>query len=415
MALRVRWARWIHLTIILCLLFSSHCQADDDDESTKREPAKLISLVESISKTQKSLKDPTVEEIRKQYWQKALADIRNMSFGFSGTRVGGNSKSPLGQQWKWGVETSPLVTGAPGNETSTDAPLSDGVKRRRFEGFMSWERMLQEWADDVQEYFDQVERESSGQDYALGNYGRASNTNATATWEKQAESIHDSGMIQGVGNETLDGPILPLEEEPVAAATANQESTERSAKTPPLPVPAPVQPGGAVLPHTDLSDLSKRVEIVTTASLPWRTGTSGRVLCSFQMKRQPFRFASHDYTYVLQVPLSIPYFGLPILLMVVLKPEVALLSCCLGWNEKVTRRKFTVNHRPLNRRWNRKPTFENGCEGQQTCPRRLTIYGSDGTRLGRIQLRTQSTAWVILQLSSLPKRLTFVFWKNPNI
>ena len=271
---------------MLCLLFSSTCQAAnniDDEESFSRE------RTESISKTQKSLHDPTMEEIRKQYWQKTLADIRNMSLGFSTTtRNGGSGESnsnSLGQQWKWGVERNPIVTRGLSNETSADAPLDDGTRRRRFEGFMSWENMLQEWADDVQEYFEQVERESNGQDYALGNFGRASKisyTNPkTVTMKEEVEPIDVTGISSNISmmveedsvDEIIEGTTPALKEEPVASTT-NGESTGDSAKTPPLPIPAPAQPGEEVLSHTDLSDLSKRVEIVTTAALPWRTGTA---------------------------------------------------------------------------------------------------------------------------------------------
>jgi hypothetical protein len=42
--------------------------------------------------------------------------------------------------------------------------------------------------------------------------------------------------------------------------------------------PAPAKPGEAVLPHTNLSDKSKRIWIVTTASLPWMTGTAVNAL-----------------------------------------------------------------------------------------------------------------------------------------
>jgi len=192
----------------------------------------------------------------------------------------------LGQQWKWGVERNPIVSGGPSNETSTDdAPvLGDETRRRRFDGFMSWENMLQEWADDVQEYLDQVERESIGQDYALGNFGRASkvrNTDATTeTKKEEIEPIDVTGISSNISmvveesvDETMEGTAPALKEESMASNT-NGGSTRRSAKTPPLPIPAPAQPGEEVLPHTDLSDLSKRVEIVTTASLPWRTGTA---------------------------------------------------------------------------------------------------------------------------------------------
>jgi hypothetical protein len=42
----------------------------------------------------------------------------------------------------------------------------------------------------------------------------------------------------------------------------------------PRPVPAPRKPGEEVLPHTDISDKSKRVWVITTAALPWMTGTA---------------------------------------------------------------------------------------------------------------------------------------------
>lgn len=41
-----------------------------------------------------------------------------------------------------------------------------------------------------------------------------------------------------------------------------------------LPVPAPAKDGEAVLPYTDIADKSKRIWIVTTAALPWMTGTA---------------------------------------------------------------------------------------------------------------------------------------------
>jgi digalactosyldiacylglycerol synthase len=41
-----------------------------------------------------------------------------------------------------------------------------------------------------------------------------------------------------------------------------------------IPVPAAAKDGEAVLPHTDIADKSKRIWIVTTAALPWMTGTA---------------------------------------------------------------------------------------------------------------------------------------------
>ena len=101
-----------------------------------------------------------------------------------------------------GVEENALVTAGPGNETSTNGGsngtmLDATSKSRRFEGFMSWERMLQEWADDVQEYLDQVERESLGVDYAFGNFGRGSKTAdlTTAKEERATPTETPSAVI----------------------------------------------------------------------------------------------------------------------------------------------------------------------------------------------------------------------------
>ena len=43
---------------------------------------------------------------------------------------------------------------------------------------------------------------------------------------------------------------------------------------PPIPKPRPVTPDDVVLPHTDISDLTKNIWIVTTGALPWMTGTA---------------------------------------------------------------------------------------------------------------------------------------------
>ena len=266
--------------------------SNNNNNNNKREPKKLITLAESITKTTNSLKDPTAEDIRKQYWQKTLADIRNMSFGFTSSSTPATARS--GSSRSIGQESD-----LPANETASTTTTMDepsfwrsasnltffsGKPRRRFEGFMSWDRMLQEWAEDIQEYMDQVERETNGADYAFGNFGRSSNTKVeTAVEEAKDEASNEQQQEQEVVNETLDASVSLMEnatsevvrEEEMAESEAAASSTKQSTtRKPILPVPAPAQPGEAVLPHTDISDLSKRIEIVTTASLPWRTGTA---------------------------------------------------------------------------------------------------------------------------------------------
>lgn len=259
----------------------------DDDDPTHREPKQVNK--ESISKTRNSLQDPTLEEIRKKYWQNTLAEIRNMSFGFNNIRpedrsYSGGSRSVLGQQWKWGVEENASVIGGLSNGTSTvsfdqesniSVPALD--KRRRFEGFMSWDRMLQEWSDDIQEYMEQIERESNGSDYSFGNFGRSAKVTANPVNAESAMPNNTQKQEEKRTNKRCSVDAVPNESSKTKLANIEVPGTTKDDKRKPavpLPIPAPARPGEAVLPHTDLSDLSKRVEIVTTASLPWRTGTA---------------------------------------------------------------------------------------------------------------------------------------------
>jgi len=63
--------------------------------------------------------------------------------------------------------------------------------------------------------------------------------------------------------------------------------------------PRPVKPGEAVLPHTDISDKSKRIWIVTTASLPWQTGTAVNPLLRSAYLTQGRKEAGGDVTILL--------------------------------------------------------------------------------------------------------------------
>ena len=137
----------------------------------------------------------------------------------------------------------------------------------RFDGFPSWERMLNDWSDDVQEYLQQVNEEQS-LGYSIGNYGRAppATTTLTATSTIPTEpptptSTSNNGTTNaGIGS-TPTKPLTP----PIVV---------KAVSTLPLPIPTPAKPGDTILDYTDISNKSKSILIVTTASLPWKTGTA---------------------------------------------------------------------------------------------------------------------------------------------
>jgi digalactosyldiacylglycerol synthase len=86
---------------------------------------------------------------------------------------------------------------------------------------------------------------------------------------------------------------LPVEKDPLELQTSSEEAEFAKVQEIPmdielnlngtvalvpartkLPVPRPAKPGEPILPQTDVSDKSKRIWIVTTAALPWMTGTA---------------------------------------------------------------------------------------------------------------------------------------------
>jgi hypothetical protein len=224
----------------------------------------VTSLAESINRSTKLYQDPERAKASKQQWESALKEIKNLALPKGDDK---RVKEVSLLQWRMLLDEPTKVELDPETnvttatvERKTDS-INSGIKPPpRFEGFASWERMLQDWADDVQEYMDKIEAENSG--YPMSSWG---SVGKTADKMKPPEKQQD----EYAGNDNF-----------AQSADLNQTSTtsekKRFKKKQPirLPVPTAAKDGEPVVPHTDISDKSKRIWIVTTASLPWMTGTA---------------------------------------------------------------------------------------------------------------------------------------------
>lgn len=296
----------VALLFALVLLGSSSVQAStqippkkntDNKKTTAGEagpkaPKRVISLAESIDITQKSLQDPEVEKVRRQYWKDTFDDIRKLADGRSDLSDANYRRASFLNQWKaWSspstmdgaasnVTTEISTTLSSQQEIAEDSKQQSALRKRfssprppRFEGFPNWERLLSEWSEEIQEYLEKAS-EDSGAGYVFGNYGRAPVKGTT-----DDEKLSSKDVPADIGDLALslssDSAVLQYDKE-VAVPVPPKDDTVKpeSAKQQKLPMPAPAKPGEAVLPHTDISDRSKRLLIVTTASLPWRTGTA---------------------------------------------------------------------------------------------------------------------------------------------
>jgi hypothetical protein len=280
-------ARWLCGGIAL-LIFVARAQADQlpdpsspgeedsaaNSNSNKDSPKRVISLVESLEISRRNFVDPGVEEVRRQYWKRTFNEIRNLATGMprntqpkaSGSSGSSSSSGSVGSsgvkflsQWKLLLD-DPVSQIASGNDTdvlfNTTSPAMGQLNNRpmrRFEGFLSWDRLLQDWSEDVQEYLDKAQAENEGE-YSMSNFGRSTS--------------------QGDEIKTLPGEAVEVQHAKGETQHRAPENTTSAKQNTALPIPAPAKPGEAVLPHTDISDKSKRILIVTTAAMPWRTGTA---------------------------------------------------------------------------------------------------------------------------------------------
>jgi hypothetical protein len=300
---------------------SSSLPSKTGEEQEPRSRTKVISLAESISRSQKYYQDPQRAKASKEQWDRALLEIKNLALppttlsslsSSTTTTASSNSTSTsvsekavqlgsvnLFKQWRLLLDEPTLVeldletnmttaetkTRGSSKSASSDSISSDSSSRisstvessstttsslqstsksrrigpPRFEGFASWERMVQEWADDVQDYMDKIEAESPG--YPMSTYGNP--LGASSSTNKKSATTDGKDTMAGVDDKEKE------------KNGTNRKILSKEKKKPiSLPVPAPAKDGEEVLPHTNIADKSKNIWIVTTAALPWMTGTA---------------------------------------------------------------------------------------------------------------------------------------------
>lgn len=147
-------------------------------------------------------------------------------------------------------------------------------KRRRYDGFLSWEKLLQQWADDVSDYI--------AESNPIGKKTREPAAPINVTDEEDIVDFHQGESNQGGGTNDIFTDLAPSscridvnEWNGMPGKDENNNGPLVSLGPSLLPFsPRPVQAGEAIVAKTDLSDKSKNVWIVTTAALPWMTGTA---------------------------------------------------------------------------------------------------------------------------------------------
>eukprot|EP00978_Attheya_sp_CCMP212_P049206 scaffold632433_cov47-Attheya_sp.AAC.1 len=217
-------------------------------------------------------------ESERKSWKTAFAEIKSLVI--IPPSVNGTSSSSkrslktrtnkLLNQWKLLLEGD----NAWNDDDEGKAVSRKNISRQRFDGFASWERRLQEWAEEAAEYLEkssQFWEENTGE-YPLSTFGQPSSVTKELLSTKE-ESLDALDALKNVTQDLVqtetsfpDAASAPVEKE--------EEEEEKKSLVGTFPKPTAVRPGEPVLPHTDIADPSKRIWIVTTAALPWMTGTA---------------------------------------------------------------------------------------------------------------------------------------------
>ena len=144
---------------------------------------------------------------------------------------------------------------------------SEKRKRQRYDGFLSWEKLLQQWADDVTNYISEPHVDET---ISAENEGKSK--------QDDAKKVLRDRSITTVDGEYRDRSNI-FEYQKQSDRVRKDVDLDRSSLVSLgasfLPFwPRPQKAGEPVVAKTDLSDKSKNIWIVTTAALPWMTGTA---------------------------------------------------------------------------------------------------------------------------------------------
>lgn len=205
------------------------CKEIEGNENTKS--------VTKLNQNEKKTNFNFRTEAARNRWKTTFEEIKSIVLETPNPK-----KSTFYDQWKLFLDTGVEVkkedklqlvdvNGTKTEDIDANASYNDlskeRRKRQRFDGFTSWEKILQEWADETSE--------------------------ALAMNQKQLDKIMHI-------NDDINDSLMDDEEE--------------SPKVSPSFQPRPAKAGEAIISHTDIGDKSKKIWIVTTAALPWMTGTA---------------------------------------------------------------------------------------------------------------------------------------------
>ena len=226
--------------------------------------------VTTSNKIQEEGNKKRIEASRKR-WRKTLSEIKALVIDFGPATDEESGFSSGYKDWdQWKLLSSnggqyndrgELKGNGTGDGVSNAAPnYPVERKRQRFDGFATWDVRLQQWADEATSYLSNgVHIGEEEGNYPMSNFGRP----VSALNSTRAES---NSLVTDEKNATS----LISTTDKTAEAHASRPEIAADAKF----SPRPAKEGDEILQHTNIGDKSKKLWIVTTASLPWMTGTA---------------------------------------------------------------------------------------------------------------------------------------------